>query len=78
MPRYYFHIRRKGVLEKDPEGAVFASLADAEDEAVKAAREMLAEWVLSGEVIDGETFEICGEDGSVLRKVPFRTVLRLE
>lgn len=78
MPRYYFNIRSHDSFEKDSEGAEFSSLDDAYDEAIQAAREILAEKVLAADVIDGQRFEITAEDGTVLRDVPFRSVLRLE
>jgi hypothetical protein len=78
MPRYYFHIRKDGHLEEDHEGAVFPSLDDACEEALQAAREMLAEKVLANDVIDGQQFEISDEDGYLLQTVPFRSALRLE
>lgn len=76
MARYYFHVRKHDVLEEDPEGAEFASLDEAYHEAVLAAREILAEKVLTNEVIDGQIFEITAEDGTVLRTVPFTSTLR--
>jgi len=78
MPRYYFNIRKDGVLEKDEEGAEFNALGDAYEDAVQAAREILAEKLLSGEVIDGHRFEITSDDGTVLKEVPFKSVMRLE
>jgi hypothetical protein len=78
MARYFFHVRKHDALEEDPEGAEFPTLDEAYDEAVQAAREILAEKVLSNEVIDGQSFEITAEDGTVLRSVPFKTALRLE
>ncbi|MBC7314640.1 MAG: hypothetical protein H5U11_19270 [Rhizobium sp.] len=78
MPRYYFNIRKADALEQDPEGSEFPSLDQAYDEAVKAAREMLAEKLMADEVIDGQRFEITSADGEVLREVPFKSVLRLE
>jgi hypothetical protein len=78
MPRYYFHVRSPNSLDEDPEGAEFPSLDHAFHEAVQAAREIIAEKVLAADVIDGHRFEITAEDGSVLREVPFRSVIRLE
>ena len=78
MPRYYFHVRSHDSLDEDPEGAEFSSLDAAHNEAVRAAREIIAEKVLSDDIIDGQSFEITAEDGTVLGDVPFRSVLRLE
>lgn len=78
MPKYYFHIRANGVLEEDLEGGEFPSLDEAYMEALESAREMIAEKVLSNEVIDGQIFEIVDEDGVLLRQVPFKSAIRLE
>lgn len=78
MPRYYFHIRKDGILEKDHEGTQFATLDAAEEDAVQAVREILAEKVLADDIIDDDRFEIATADGTVLREVPFRSVLRLQ
>lgn len=76
MTHYYFHIRKHGVLEQDLEGADFATLDEASEEASRAACEMLAAKILANEVIDGSSFEITTEDGTVARKLPFRSVIR--
>jgi hypothetical protein len=78
MPRYYFHVRKDGVLEEDPEGAEFASPDLAYDEAVKGAREIMGEKVANGEIVDGETFEITNESGKVIATLPFKSVVRFE
>ena len=78
MPRYYFHVRRHGVFEEDPVGLDFPSLEVAHYEAVLAAREIIAEKVLTDDVIDAQSFEITAEDGVVLDTLPFRSVLHLE
>lgn len=74
--RYYFHVRRHTELQRDPEGADFATLEDACNEAMHAAREILAERMIRGEIIDGEVFELTTENGDIVRKIPFRTSLR--
>ncbi|MCJ8518335.1 hypothetical protein ABID21_001354 [Pseudorhizobium tarimense] len=78
MPRYYFNVRSHDAVDKDPEGAELPSFEAARNEAVQAAREIIAEKVLSDDVIDGQSFEITAEDGTVLGAVPFRSVLRLD
>ncbi|HEV7436844.1 MAG TPA: hypothetical protein VGO22_18565 [Pseudorhizobium sp.] len=77
MPRYYFHIREHEKFEEDPEGAEFASLEEARQEATAAAREMVSEAVLHDEIIDGRTFEVTLPDGTVVAIIPFRSVVRL-
>jgi len=45
LPRYFLHI---GELDTDPEGTELPDLEAARHEAMLAAREMLAEWILHG------------------------------
>jgi hypothetical protein len=78
MPRFYFHIRKDGQLDRDPEGSEFDSLDMALKEAELAAREILADRLQSGEVVDGECFVIVLEDDTVVGELPFRSVLRLD
>lgn len=78
MPRYYFHVRHDGGVEEDLEGAEFPTLEAAHVEAILAAREIIAEKVLAGDVIDGHKFEITTDNGDVVLEVPFKSVLRLE
>ena len=76
MPRYYFHVRKDGLLEEDPEGAEFASADLAYDEALKGAREIMGEKVARGEIVDGQTFEITSESGEIVATLPFKSVVR--
>lgn len=78
MARYFFHLRETGSFSEDLEGAEFESDRQAKAEAVQAAREMLAEKVLEGSVIDGTSFEVTRADGSLVETIPFRSVLRLD
>lgn len=76
--RYYFHVRSHHGLALDPEGAEFETLEAACEEAFQAAREILADRLLRGEVIDGEVFEITLENGDIAGSVPFRDVVRFD
>jgi hypothetical protein len=77
MPRYYFHIRSSEGLIRDPDGTELPDLATAVSEAELAARDLLAELLRRGGVVDGQVFEITTADGHVLERLPFRDVLRL-
>ncbi|WP_246705280.1 hypothetical protein [Rhizobium sp. RM] len=46
-------------------------------EALKAAREMLAEKIIRDEVLDGTQFEVVRYDGSLIAKISLRSVMRL-
>lgn len=78
LPRFYFHVRSKDGLHEDQQGVDLPSLRLAHHEAIEAAREILAEKILKGDVVDGDRFEIADADGKVLLKVPFRYALNLE
>jgi hypothetical protein len=78
MPRYYFHIRNGFELIEDPEGIELPGIMIAKSEAEAAAREILGEKVRSGDIVDGQEFEIHDGWGNRLLRVPFKSVLRLK
>lgn len=78
MPKYYFHIRDGQDLALDPEGAEFETLEAARKEAANSARELLAQRLLRGDVIDGQAFELTTEDGDIADIFRFKDVMRLE
>ena len=75
MPKFYFHIRHGDVVKQDPEGSELASIEEARQEAVLAARELLAERLLRGQPVNDDVFEIADEGGIVVDTVAFRSVL---
>jgi hypothetical protein len=77
MPRYYFHIRSDHGLLHDPDGTDLPDLPAARLEVEQAARDLLANLLRRGEVVDGQVFEITDGGGQVLERLPFRSVLRL-
>jgi len=78
MPKYYLHIRDGEQLITDKEGVELPSIVSAKGEAEEAAREILAAKVRSGDIIDGQEFEIHDAWGNKMLAVPFRSVLRLK
>lgn len=52
-------------------------LLAARKEAVRSAREILAARVLSGEVLNGQIFEIADESGDVVAIVSFRSTIAI-
>jgi hypothetical protein len=76
MPRYYFDIRDGDKLVEDAEGIELSDVAAAREEAVAAARELLAEHLRHGELPETKQFEIRNEAGELIETVPFRTVFR--
>jgi hypothetical protein len=75
VPRFYLHQRTWASKIEDPEGSDLPDLDAARDEAVKAARQLLAAAVLKGAAPQGIGFEISDELGRNLLYVAFRTVL---
>ncbi|SFB64640.1 hypothetical protein SAMN03159496_06519 [Rhizobium sp. NFR07] len=77
MSRYFFHIRDGANLTKDTEGAEFENIDLAKDEALRSARELLAQRLLNNEVIDGQSFEITDDNGVIVERVLFKDAMRL-
>lgn len=74
--RYFSNIRPRGVLLADPDGTEVVSIDAARVEAVAAARELVADRLKRGEVLNGDAIEISGESGTLLETVPFMSVFR--
>jgi hypothetical protein len=76
MGRYFFNLRAGANYIPDPVGQEHADLEEAKEEAVVAAREIVAEQVKTGEVIEQGEFEITDASGALCLTLPFREVLR--
>ena len=75
MSRFYLHQQiANGVIE-DPDGTEAVDLAAAKQEAILAARQLLANAILTGVAPLGTAFQITNEAGQMLLKVPFRDAL---
>lgn len=77
MKRFFLHIRDGTTLIEDLEGSVLPNVEAAREEAMQAAREIIASKILSGEVVDGQTFEITDETGAMCATLPFKDAMRL-
>ena len=75
--RYFLHLRDGETLIEDFEGEQYVDLNAAQDDAIVAARQMMAEKIRHGEVIDGQVIEICDEDGALVATVRFSDQLAL-
>jgi hypothetical protein len=78
MRRFYFHIRKGAELLEDQEGMELVNAQAALEEGRAAAREILANRIESGDVIDDEIFEIVDEGGAIIARLPFKSAVRLE
>jgi len=70
MPMFFFHIRDGTDLILDKSGTDLPDIAAAEIEAKESARYLLADLSDIG-ARDGQHFEVCDCDGSVVAVVPF-------
>jgi hypothetical protein len=77
MTKFFFNIRDHDEYIEDAEGVELPGLGAAREEAISAAREMIADKVLRGEVIDGHVFEVTDETGEILERIPFKSVISL-
>ena len=75
MGRFYFHLRVGEETLTDDEGRDFLDLSAARHEAVLAARELVAEAIMSGEPEVAGAFVIADDAGRSLATVPLATVL---
>jgi hypothetical protein len=72
MSRYYFHIRKGDLLEDDPQGTEVAQPEFLEEEAVEAARDLLAEGDLQGLDRREWVYEVADERGETVLVLPFK------
>ena len=76
MPRFYLHIR-DGVRIDDDDGMEFSTVEEARQEALRAAREMVADAVKRGEEIPAnDRIIIADAYGNSVMAVPFRDAVR--
>jgi len=78
LSKYFFHLRTNDVIELDTEGAEFGSDDLAVEEAVRAAREMMMDAVITDDTPLIQQFEIMRDDGSSTRIVRFEATTRVD
>ena len=71
MPRYFFHLRRKGHLDTDTFGVELPDLGAAEVEARLAVADAVRDAALSRTSLHGETFEVTDGSGQLQLTVAF-------
>jgi len=71
MPKYYFHIRKGEVFEEASEPIEVNLPEDVEEEAIEAARDLLAEGDLAGLDRREWAFEVADEDGETVFNLSF-------
>jgi hypothetical protein len=72
MVRFFFNVRNGADFLEDTEGVEMCNGDAAEQEAVLFAREVLGEFVLQGEILGSQAFEITDANGRIVATVPFK------
>jgi len=75
LSRFFLHQQTGNGIIEDPDGSEAVDLSAAEREAILAARQLLANAILTGVAPLGTAFRITDETGQVLLTVPFRAAL---
>ena len=76
MPRFFFHLR-DGETTEDPDGIFLPNAAMARMEAIRSARDIMAEDVRQGRLSLSFSIEVTDENGEPILAVPFREVLKI-
>jgi hypothetical protein len=71
VPRYFFHVRKGDVLVEDPEGTEVSETEALDEEAIEAARDLLAEGDLQGLDRREWVYEVADESGTTVLTLPF-------
>lgn len=69
--RYYLNQVHRGECILDEEGECFPDLEALKSEVIVAAREIMAERLLTGEDLNHSRFEVKNESGEVVLVLPF-------
>jgi hypothetical protein len=71
MPRYFFHIRKGDAFDQDSEGREIATTSVLREEAIEAARDVLADGDLQGLDRREWVFEVADKSGGIVLTLPF-------
>ena len=77
MPRFFFHLR-DGESVDDPDGVFLPDTRSARLEAIRNARDIMAEDVRRGQLTLSHRIEVTDENGEPILAVPFREVVEIE
>jgi hypothetical protein len=76
VPRFFFHLRNGESLE-DPDGIFLPDTRSARLEAIRNARDIMAEDVRRGHLSLSQRIEVTDENGEPILAVPFREVVEI-
>ena len=77
MPRFFFHLR-DGESIDDPDGVFLPDTRSARLEAIRSARDIMAEDIRRGQLSLSHRIEVTDENGEPILAVPFREVVEIE
>jgi hypothetical protein len=76
MPRYFFHLSRRGQVILDPEGTELADVGEARREALLNARDLIIRILVTDEPVPlDDYFHVADKLGSVLHTVTLKEAL---
>jgi len=75
LSRFFLHQDLGNGILEDPEGMEAADLATAKQQAIQAARQLLANAIMAGTKPIGKAFRITDDAGTLLLIVPFSEAL---
>ena len=77
MPRFFFNMRNGESID-DPDGIFLPDTRSARLEAIRNARDIMAEEVRRGHLSLSHRIEVTDENGEPVLAVPFREVVEIE
>jgi Domain of unknown function (DUF6894) len=78
MPVFFLHVRDGDQLTRDLEGSTLYDLQAARDEAIKSARELMADSIVSeGRIGIDRSIEVSDATGFTLLVIPFRRAVTM-
>ena len=77
MPRFFFHLRDDESID-DPDGIFLPDTRSARLEAIRSARDIMAEDVRRGQLSLSSRIEVTDENGEPILAVPFREVVEIK
>ena len=78
MTQFFMHLRHGNEFVEDLEGADYDGLEQACQDAICAAREIMADRLRQGRPLDGDRFEIADETGQTLAVIHFHDAIPAE
>lgn len=78
MPKYFFHVDDTAGTVADQEGIELRDDEVARQEALLAVRELVAEALRRGKVLDGRAMRVTDSGGRKIVRIAFRDVIRFE